>query len=707
MYVQKGIRAWHRVAHLLLLQQQLSAAAKLIGRLLQLAAGRRPPATNSAQLKLRAAAEGFQCSAPSYEEPVAAAASASSAAAAAAAAATGLNSSEELWDLPMPPTSAPGAPSPHLLSSTAASAAAAAGGAGGRGAAATAAAAAGVICAPAAVLDLLVLLAKVLIARGEPSKALCLTKWVRYYAKEVKLEEDNSFITACLLYSYILVECPALLRIAEIDDSKINSCWGERDILQTLPEETTAANHSAVWRRIALLRKEALLQLSSSSNSSSSKYGFLLNPEASLRGPYPQDAAAAADSAAAAAATTADNNHQKTNKQNRPLLLQQHEVEVAELWRSLTLPPLHHLIREEERSSSPAAAAASAAAAATAATLNLHDAKNEQKAVLLLEFAEALKHQTPQTAAAYLQAVCSTGDTLRSIGEPNPFLCVRVWLHQLHAFRLQLEQQQQQQKLLLLQQHLLLQRAAATARAAAPAAAAAAASPEGERGEGVCGSVEEIITEQMLQYFKTVMRILIFIDKYCCCSLHLLRELFSEALLLAVLMLAISKQLAAAEAAAASDAAPPAAAAAAAAVGGGGGEKSGSGSLLARVLFRGIHLCMLCLCLTERLRQQSAFTLNKTTKEMQMQNTKCPRPLLRLFASLIRSFTMERNALNLSNEGKHKEKQRKTGCLRGVCTPQINSRHCTRLLTAPAPSPFAAAAAAAAPAAAAAAGMFV
>ncbi|CDI87956.1 WD domain, G-beta repeat-containing protein, putative [Eimeria praecox] len=561
--VLNGIRAWQRVARLLLSQRQLTAATQLTTRLLQLSSGRQPAALSRGKLKLNVAAEGGNEGATREEE---------------SQAADSLDR-DELSCLPVPP-SAPGMPA-NLVPVE------------------------GAICAPAAVVELLVLLADVLIATGQPTKALCLCKWARYYAKEAHLQRGAAFSDASLLASHILAECPALLKVAQTEDSKVISCW-ETDPLDGISTSVDSEiDANALWGLIANLRRDALLQqnaetqqrirsststTNSSSNNDSNSAPF--KGDASLRIHCVQEASAADP-------VTADDSGEEINKQKRP-----QRLTAVDLWRPAALPTLHHLYREERTSEAPAAKEES---------LNLYDPRNRRKASLLLQLAEAVQHQPGQTAA-YFNLVQLAGGQLQRLGEPNPPLCARVWLHQLHAFRLQLELHLQQRQLLLLQrqeQQLQLGSAGEPVEAA-----------ESRKEEDQLAALDGLMTEQLLRYFKTVVQIAAFVDTYCGSDLYIHRELFSEALLLSVLMLSISKQL-------------PAQSAAASASGRGGESEE---SMLKRASFRGAQLCMLALCHIERQRQRTAYQMNNTELETTLQSARCPKPLIRLFAALGHSY---------------------------------------------------------------------
>lgn len=587
-FLQNGVRAWQRVARLLLTQKHMTAAAKLTTRLLQLASGRQPAALDRT-LKLNVTSEGRGQERVTKGEESPPSISLKS---------------DELSSLPVPPS--------------------------GAGTAASLLPAAGAICAPPAVVELLVLLADVLVATGQPTKALCLCKWARYYAKEAHLERAAAFSDASLLASQIVAECPALLKVAQTEDVEVIACWRTDPLDDGTASGDSEGDAGVLWGQVASLRRDALLQQqaqaqhsnrnSNRSSNNGTSNSLTSKADTSLRRHCVREGISQTDIAAAA------DGQQEIAKQKQPSI-QSQGLTACELWQSSALPTLYHLNKPEERSGD--------ASPAKGEYLNLYDPKNQRKAVLLLELAEAVQHQPGQTAS-YFSLVQLAGEQLQRLGEPNPPLCVRVWLHQLHAFRLQLELQLQQHQLLLQrqQQDLLV----------GPADHPVETTDSNVKAEDQTLRLDVMLTGQLLRYFKTVVQITAFVDTYCGSDLYLHRELFSEALLLSVLMLAASKQLAAQATSGASAL---------------GRCDDRGDELLKRVSFRGAQLCMLALCAVENQRQRTAYQMNNAELETTLQSVRCPKPLVRLFASLFHSYNSEKCNNEVSVEGKYKIKSRR------------------------------------------------
>lgn len=512
------------MARLLFRGKRFSAAASLATRLLQLSSGRLPPKVDQAKPSEISKLQEARAKVPSTFQ-------------------------EDLSWLPLPPE-APGiqSASPPVE---------------------------GAVCLPGVVVELLVLLADVHVSMGQPTKALCLCKWARHYAKEAHVDGEVAFADASLLASQIVAECPVLLKLAQVDDGKVQLC--QADVFEVHHStDAPEADAAAQWGLISGLRTDALKQAEMHLQKNFlSELGFSGKPDARARN---------------SPATEGLSDIPVGKKDNRRVgqaLAGAQDLPGAPLWQPATMPKLHHLDSRMERSPGEDSTCKD--------HRNLFNNWNQRRAALLLGLAEAFKHQ-PGKTAEYYNLVALAGQQLRWLGEPSPPLCARVWLHQLHVYRLQQEMQLGSRRI-----------------------------PESNDTSGVeaAAAADGLATQQFLRYFQIVVKVAAFIDRYCGSDLYLHRTLFSEALLLSIQMLALSKLLV-------SQMQPPSPA--------DDSNEQADENMLKRVAFQGAQLCMLALFQIEQQRQLTPYQLKGADLDATLHALRCLKPLIRLFLATRSSY---------------------------------------------------------------------
>lgn len=528
-------------------QERFSAAARLATHLLHLACGQGPPRIEQAKWS--------EAGGETHDNEA---------------------SHDELSWLPLPPTviGAPGAPLPLQ----------------------------GAICAPAVVVELLVLLAEVQVSLGHPAKALRLCKWARHYAKEADIVNGVAFADASILASQLLAECPGLLVLAQIDDGKVNTCWGGTPeiVVRTDASERDA---EARWDLITILAKETLYQAGGQRRSPPDQAG-----NTTLKADIADWTHRVTQSLSATPIMEKDNQSKKSNGHN---LVEAQEQLAMGMRLPSALPVLHHLTwgdKEEACAGSPECNGNRQSCA------NLYDPWAQRRVGVLLDLAEALQHQTGKTAE-YHNLVTLAGEGLRTLGEPSPPLCVRVWLHQLRGFRLQLEGQ------LALSGSTFLPLFVGS-------------SDEDQQAR----ALDRLMAEQLLRYFRVVMQVSTFVETYCANDMHLQKALFSEAVLLSVQILISSTQVLPQRAL--SLAASPLS------------EQSYGPDLLKKAALEGAQLCMLALCQMEQQRQQTTCFGGVSDLDTSLDSYRCHKQLIRLFAALHNSYMGDRSIEEPINEGK-------------------------------------------------------
>lgn len=433
----------------------------------------------------------------------------------------------------------------------------------------------GAVCLPGVVVELLVLLAGVHISMGQPTKALCLCKWARHYAKEAHVDGEVAFADASLLASQIVAECPVLLKLAQVDDGKVQLC--QADVFEVHHStDAPEADAAAQWGLISGLRTDALKQAEMHLQQKSlSELGFSGKPDARARNSPPTEGLSDIPVG------------KKDNGRVGPTRASAQDLPGAPLWQPATIPKLHHLDFKMERPPGEDSTCKD--------HRNLFNNWNQRRAALLLGLAEAFNHQ-PGKTAEYYKLVALAGQQLRWLGEPSPPLCAQVWLHQLHVYRLQQEMQLGSRR---------IPESNDTGRVEAAAAA------------------DGLATQQFLRYFQIVVRVAAFIDRYCGSDLYLHRTLFSEALLLSVQMLALSKRLV-------SQMQPQSPA--------DDSSEQANEAMLKRVAFQGAQLCMLALFQTEQQRQLTPYQLKGADLDATLHALRCLKPLVRLFLAMRSSY---------------------------------------------------------------------
>ncbi|KAL8273566.1 hypothetical protein Esti_002493 [Eimeria stiedai] len=359
------------------------------------------------------------------------------------------------------------------------------------------------ICAPGAVVDLLVALAKAQIALGYPLKALRLCKWARHYARGSKVDKSIGFAHASLLASQILADCPDLLSVARLNDAEVrHNCRSTEEIPMRAAEPETEAEER--WQLVTQLRTEAL------------------QAEYHLSGPmfYWKDSTLRAD-------------HSQSNQQLLPRVsgepIQDKETlkeadeskgkcdnQITSVWQPSALPKLYQLTGSNVDvfcSEDPNAGDLHQN------YINLHDPSVHREVALRLEIAEAVQHQMGKVAE-YSNIIQSAALLLRTIGEPSPVLCARLWIHQLRVFRLNMESR--------------LMRTWETDFASH---AESCDKTDLEKPPDI------LMTEQLLRYFRMVMHATRFIEAFCRNCRRLQKSLFTEAVLLSIQILAAPRQL--------------------------------------------------------------------------------------------------------------------------------------------------------------------
>ncbi|KAL8433110.1 hypothetical protein ACSSS7_004133 [Eimeria intestinalis] len=360
------------------------------------------------------------------------------------------------------------------------------------------------ICAPGAVVESLVALAKAQIALGHPLKALRLCKWARYYARKSKVEKSVGFAHASVLASEILADCPDLLSVARLNDAEVrhNRSSAEEAPIKAAESEPEAEER---WQLVTQLRTEALQQAENHSHRAVFYWEdstMRLNHSQSSQQP-PQRA-------------SAERIHDKESLKDADELKGEFDNLITDVWHPSALPNLHQLMgcNVEESFFEDSETSES-----SQRYVNLHDPCAHPKVALRLEIAEALQHQKGKVAE-YWSLIHSATSILRTIGEPSSILCARLWVHQLRIFRLNLETQLMRMK---------------------DKGFAAHAKSCGK--EDLEKSPDILMTEQLLRYFWMVMHASTFIGAFCRNDRHLQEGLFTEAVLLSIQILAAPCQL--------------------------------------------------------------------------------------------------------------------------------------------------------------------
>ncbi|KAL8447787.1 hypothetical protein Emed_004082 [Eimeria media] len=355
------------------------------------------------------------------------------------------------------------------------------------------------ICAPGTVVELLVALAIAQIALGHPLKALRLCKWARHYARESKVDKGFGFVEASLIASHILAECPDLLSVARLNDAEVrHNCRNTEEASMTAAEPEPEAEER--WQLVTKLRCEALQRAEEYPNDAMFHWKDLtmsVDHSQSIHQLLQR--------------VTAETVHDKETSKDANEAKANYDNPIPDVWQPSALPKLHQLkgFNVENICSEN-----TKASEVDKDYINLHDPCSHQKVALRLEIAEALQHQKGK-AAEYSVLIESAASILRTIGEPSPILCARLWIHQLRIYRLNMERQLMRTKEKDLAAHAEL---------------CEKTDPE--------KPLDILMTEQLLRYFRMVMLAAKFIESFCRNDRHLQKSLFTEAVLLSIQILA-------------------------------------------------------------------------------------------------------------------------------------------------------------------------
>lgn len=458
----------------------------------------------------------------------------------------------------------------------------------------------GAICAPGIVVELLVLISEVQISLGYPVKALRLCKWARHYAREARVDKGAAFADASLLASQIVAECPGLLKIAQLSDEEVQIGWEDPDdaISEAKFPECDA---EARWQLITHLRMAALEQAEEQLNGLLSQdegplvegiRSNILRPILrTLKGDLPAEG-------------TGGLNQQGYTE------TVEGKQSGSEVWLPSALPVLHHITscQPEEAYVEPPGCSLNCQT-----YVNLHDSSVERRLLMGLGVAEALQQQIGKEVE-YSLLVGWASENLRAIGEPSPNLCVRVWIHQLRGFRMQVEQ------------HL-----------AATRGRLLRASSERVEEQNRAKGLDELVTNQLLGYFQMVIEAAAFVESYCCNDSRLQRELFSEALLLSVHMLTPLAQLLLKSASATEAYSPP--------------LLHSKIASMKKVAIGGTQLCAAAFRQIDRQQHRPAFFNEGAELDTLLDSSNLQKPLIRLFLALHCSDGKVRDADETKGEG--------------------------------------------------------
>ncbi|XP_026192682.1 uncharacterized protein LOC34623187 [Cyclospora cayetanensis] len=439
----------------------------------------------------------------------------------------------------------------------------------------------GAICAPLIAVELLVLLAEVYISMGYPVKALAICKWARYYAKEARVDDGAAFADACMLASQVLKECPGLLRQAKTECSKIKEFW-EEDVEGSHWTEGSESDAGAHWSLIMQLTAEALQR--------TERQLYCLPSSAHRVSPHcgkaPQDKPPTCIYSNKVGEK--DNGHDCKTKTS-PWVQDNPETSI---WLPSALPLLPHLDCHKE--------VACVKQCECKSTQKLYNPWSQRRAAQLVELAESLPHHN--NAFEYYNIVTMAAEQLSILGEPNPLLCVHVWVHQLRCFRQQMEEQ------LLSNQ-----------KPCVPIKIGCS------KEDCHVSAFDRMLTEQLLGFFRLVKKATNFVDAYCGNDWILQRLLFSEALLFSVQMLALSKHLGQDTSQASGSPNPS--------------NGSKEDTLLKMAALGGINLTMLALCQVEAKRHLKRHIEKADELGASLDSSRCPKPLIRLFIAIQNSFS--------------------------------------------------------------------
>ncbi|KAL8453332.1 hypothetical protein Emag_001923 [Eimeria magna] len=360
------------------------------------------------------------------------------------------------------------------------------------------------ICAPGAVVELLVALAKAQIALGHPLKALLLCKWARHYARESKVDKGLGFADASLIASQILADCPDLLSVARLNDAEVRrNCRSTEEAPTRAAEPEPEAEERS--QLVIKLRCEALQRAEDYSNDA-----MFHEKDSTARADHSQSIHQVLQRVLAEAIhdkeTSEDADESKANYDNP----------IIDVWQPSALPQLHQLrgcnvenICSEDPNGDEL----------DQDYTNRHDPCAHQKVALRLEIAEALQHRKGK-AAEYSILIESAASIVRTIGEPSSILCARLWIHQLRIFRLNMERQLVRTKEEDLATH-----------------AEACGKTDFEKAPDI------LMTEQLLRYFWMVLLAATFVETFCRNDRHLQKSLFTEAVIFSIQILAAPCQL--------------------------------------------------------------------------------------------------------------------------------------------------------------------